>query len=240
MLQYAPDQTLVFREPIGTIAFMAGTWGIPPNFVRCYGKLIAHAYENCLQPQQFIHLDDEPVSYHALARNALSKRFGGDWLLMLDTDHEFEPDLLARMLRLVQRWDVDVLTAVYRYKVPPYLLNLFWWDEEHQSFCKIAKVDETQPLQEIKCSGAGCLLVRRKVFDRIRAELHEEPFDIIHPWSEDFSFYRRCIKLGIKTYVAPQIYSAHLRVASVLNSDCDLTGIETVEATVGGVAPENA
>lgn len=228
MLQYASNQNLVIREPIGTVAFMSGTWAIPPNFVRCYGKLIAHAYENCVQPHQFIHLDDEPVSYHSWARNALAKRFGGDWLLQLDTDHEFEPDILARMLGLVNKWDVDVLTAVYRYKVPPYLPVLYWWNEELQTFQKVAEVDHSQPLQDIKCSGAGCLLVRRRVFDRIREEFKCEPFDIWHPFSEDFSFYRRCIKLGIRTFVAPQIYSAHLRVAPVTNDDYDPSVVQTI------------
>jgi hypothetical protein len=239
-LQYTPNDTMVFREPLGTVAFMSGTWGTPIEFTRSYGKLIAHAYENVLQPHQFIHLDDQPTSYHSAARNALARRFMGDWLLQLDTDHEFEPDMLARMLGITQKWSVDVLTAVYRLKVPPYLPNLYWWNEESQAFARIAEINWDQPVQEIKCSGAGALLVRRCVFDRIREELHEEPFDIIHPYSEDFSFFRRCIKLGIKTHVAPQIYSAHLRVTAVTHDDYNPAGlvlgpVDPATGTVQGV-----
>ena len=222
------DATLILRNAIGTAAFMAGGWATPPNFARSWGKMIAHCYENLLVPNQFVHLDDEPTSYHSAARNALARRFMGDWLVMFDGDHEFEPDILTRMVGIIRKWDVDVLTAYYRYKIPPYLPNLFWWSESEGVFKKVADVDRTKPLAEIKCSGAGTLLVRRNVFDRIREELHEEPFDIIHPWSEDFSFYRRCIRLGIKTYVAPQIYSTHLRVAPVTHEDFDPSEIQVM------------
>lgn len=221
------DAPLIIRHAIGTAAFMGGGWAMPPNFTRSWGKMIAHCYENLLEPHQFVHLDDETTSYHSAARNGLAVRFLGDWLVMFDGDHEFEPDILTRMVGIIRKWDVDVLTAYYRYKVPPYSQNLFWWDEVAQTFQKMADVDRTKPLAEIKCSGAGTLLVRRKVFERIRAELHEEPFDITHPWSEDFSFYRRCMKLGIKTYVAPQIYSTHLRVAPVAHEDYDPSQVQT-------------
>lgn len=222
-----PNEKLIFREPIGTVAFMGGGWAMPPQFTRSWGKMIQHNTENLVEPNQFVHIDDETTSYHAASRNALAKRFMGDWVVMFDADHEFEPDIVSRMVRLVWKWDVDVLTAVYRYRVPPYLPNLFWWDEPTQAFVKIASMDWTLPLTEIKCSGAGCLLVRRKVFDRIREELKEEPFDIIHPYSEDFSFYRRCIKLGIKTYVSPRIYSSHLMVRPVTHEDYDASQLQT-------------
>jgi hypothetical protein len=222
-----PADRLIFREPIGTVAFPAGGWAVPPHFARCWGKMVAHNYENLLEPNQFVHLDDEPTTYHSAARNALAKRFMGDWLIQFDTDHEFEPDIVSRMVRLVWKWDVDVLTAVYRYRVPPYFPNLFWWDDTTQAFVKIASMDWDVPLTEIKCSGAGCLLVRRKVFDRIREELKEEPFDIIHPYSEDFSFYRRCMKLGIKTYVAPRIYSSHLVVNAITHEHFNGANVQT-------------
>lgn len=218
---------LILREPIGTCAFLAGGWATPPNFTRSWGKMIACNYENILKPHEFVHLDDEPTSYHAAARNALARRFMGDWLVMFDGDHEFEPDIVVRLVGLIRKWDVDVLTSVYRYKVHPFLPNLFWWDELSQSFVKIASMDWTQPLAEIKCSGAGCLLIRRKVFDRIREELKQEPFDIIHPFSEDFSFYRRCMMLGIKTFVSPQIFSSHLAVVPITHESYDGSEIET-------------
>jgi hypothetical protein len=218
---------LIFKNPIGTLAWMAGVWATPTDFTRSLAKMVAYNYESGIMgPHEFVHIDDQPTSYHSAARNALAKRFMGDWLLQLDTDHVFEPDLLARMVGLIRKWDVDVLTAVYRTKIHPYLPNLFWWDEAGQQFVQMAAVDWNQPLAEIKCSGAGALLIRRKVFDRIREELHEEPFDIIHPYSEDFGFYRRCIKLGIKTYVAPQICVDHLIPHPITHADFDQSAID--------------
>jgi GT2 family glycosyltransferase len=80
-------------------------------------------------------------------------------------------------------------------------------------------------LIEAGCSGAGSLLVRRRVFNRIRTELKENPFDILPPWSEDFSFFRRLHKIGIKMHCCPAIESYHLTVRSITSADRDLTGL---------------
>ena len=60
-------------------------------------------------------------------------------------------------------------------------------------------------------AGAGCLLVRKSVYDRCKKELKENPFDITHPYGEDHSFFLRLKRLGIQAYCDPLITLNHLR-----------------------------
>ena len=110
----------------------------------------------------------------------------------------------------------------------------FHWNEETQGFVGIAELDWNAMIQEVSCVGAGCLLVRRGAFDRIREELHEQPFDIIHPWSEDFSFFVRLRKLGIKSCISPLIESYHLNTHRVTSSDYDRSAVQTYPIPSGG------
>jgi hypothetical protein len=57
------------------------------------------------------------------------------------------------------------------------------------------------------------------VFDRIRTELHEQPFDHRAAFSEDHSFFDRCRELAIPVYGAPHIESPHLTARAINQRD---------------------
>ena len=161
------------------------------------------------------------TSFHATARNQIVDEMKGDWVLMLDTDQTFAPDLLHRMLIRMEKDDLDVLTGMYQFKKPPHSPVLFKW-----------KDGATERLQEyqahaydqfsyfpVECAGAGCLLIRDRVFTRILSELKENPFDIIPPLGEDFSFFKRLQKLGIEAWCDPAISVEHLRWHGVTKNE---------------------
>jgi GT2 family glycosyltransferase len=226
---------LTIRRPIGTIGIMGGVMSVPMDFAWSLAQMVQYNTESMVRPDEYVHLIKADTSYHAAARNRMSYMFEGDWLLMLDTDHSFDPDLCSRMVGLIKKWDVDVLTAVYRYKVHPYLPNLFRWNEETQGYVTIAQLDWNTPLTQVDCFGGGCSLVRRSVFEAIR-KTGEEPFEIMpspdgkRMYSEDFSFCTRLRKLGIKAYVSPFIESAHLRIHPVTHKDFDPSSVPMVPA----------
>ena len=230
---------LYFRKPIGTVGYMGGVPVVMEEFCWSLAQMIQYGHEYLCQPYEYVHLDRAPMSYHSTARNYLSARVLGDWLLMLDTDHAFGPDLLGRMVGLLQKHSLDVLTAVYRYRVPPYFPNLFRWNEEMGAYMTVAELDWSQPLRQMDCFGAGTMLVRRTVFDRIRREMKQEPFNVADApngaqFSEDFSFIWRCRQLGIKTWVSPMIESVHLRVHGVTHADYQRDQVQTVPMPEGG------
>lgn len=212
---------LIGKKTIGTVAFLGGMEFIHRRFAWSLLQMSQFNNEYVCKPGEIVHYDHATVSYHSYARNSLIERIHGDWLLMLDTDHSFEPDLLSRMLRLMDAYEIDVLTGLYQYTSPPYSPVLYWHDDPDEGYDGIGDWEEGMEIIQVKSAGGGCLLVRKSVYERIQAELNEAPFDIIHPFSEDHSFFRRLEKLDIKAYFAPEIHYPHLQTREVTLDDFD-------------------
>lgn len=204
---------IIGKQAKGSIAYPGGLPSVLEKFCWSWADMLLYSNQYMCQPHEYIHRLKATVSEHAQARTDLTRRFLGDWLLMVDADHQFEPDLCARLVGLMEKYDLDVLTGIYTYKVPPYAPTLYDWDPAKEHFTVKLDWPKDQPYFEIGCAGAGTLLVRRRVFLRIEQELKEGSFDCLPPLEEDFSFFRRCIKLGIKCHAATDIQSHHLAVS---------------------------
>ncbi len=205
------------KKTIGTIAYMGGVPAVLESFAWAWGQLIQYNADYLVEPGETIFYDRATVSYHSAARNALVDRMRGDWLLMLDTDHAPEPDLAARLLLQMERHDVDVLTGLYCYRAAPHNPVVFTRTDDRIEY--LGDWDRNASIFEVGAAGAGCLLVRRRVFERMRLELKENPFEIRKAFSEDNSFFDRCWELGIKTYCCPTVESPHLAVRPVTLAD---------------------
>lgn len=202
---------------IGTIAYMGGVAATLEAFTWAWGQMIQYNADYLVEPGQRIHYDRATVSYHSYARNNLADRMRGDWLLMLDTDHAFEPDLAARLLNMSEKHGLDVVSAMYVYKQHPHNPVVFTRQGDDVKY--LGDWDRTAQVFQVGAAGAGALLVRRSVFDRIRNQLDENPFEIRKAFSEDNSFFDRCHQLGIACWCCSAIESPHLLVKPVTLAD---------------------
>lgn len=221
------------RKPLGTVAYMGGIPAVLEEFCWSWGQMIAYNAEFVEDSTHYIHYDRVKYSDHAPARNTLVDRFYGDWLLMLDTDHEFEPDILRRMLYSLNTYNIDVLSGLYRFKKPPYSPVIYAYSPSGEGPSPIASWNKDIKILEIGASGAGCLLVRRKVYTTIRGT-GEGAFDRFPGCSEDHSFFRRLKKLGIKSYCDMTIEAQHLRVLPVTERDEESGGMTSEPFLVDG------
>lgn len=196
---------------IGTIGYLGGIPALLEPFTWSWGLLCAHTTE-VMAPGEHIHYDRAKMSLHDYARAELLARMRGDWILMLDTDISFEPDLAARMVWTMNRFNVDVLTGVYVYKHPPHYPVLYRCNKATDKFEIIGDFDRSSEIFRVDGAGAGVLLVRRRVFERITTELRESPFDRSDLKGEDFSFFRRLMRLNIPTWCAWKIQVQHLEI----------------------------
>lgn len=210
------------KRTLGTIAFMGGVPAVLTEFTRAWGRLIQYNCEHLCDAKTTIWHTDAGVSDHAFARNVLAAQMQGDWLLMLDTDHMPGPDLAARMLNVFEQNDLDVLSGLYLLKAPPYAP--VWYMQNAEG--ALSWMGDWQApeggglyLVPLAAAGGGCLLVRRRVFQRIEAELHEQPFTHRGAMSEDHSFASRCRDLQIPIYGCPAIESPHLSVRSIVRAE---------------------
>lgn len=223
---------MINRKPMGTVAYV-GQGPFPEPFVRSWGQLIAFTTQHVDTASSYVHWEHGAFSGQEDTRNILAERFLGDWLLQLDSDHAFEPDLVQRMLRLFEGYDLDVLTGLYQYRTPPYHFVIYkWYNEGGYKYIVPGDLKFNSPPFEVDCAGAGTLMIRRRVFERIGRELGEKPFTRWYPWSEDFSFFQRMMRLSEpkpRTWCAPAVRTFHLRTVEVQPSDYDAGGLHIVK-----------
>lgn len=200
---------LLGSKVIGTVAHMSGGLTEPAPFVQSWSEMIQYNYENLLNPGELIKYDRATVSYHSFARDGLIDQMRGDWILMLDSDIAFDPDIAARMLNKMNQHNIEVLTGIYPYKGSLHAPVLYGYNPKTKHRFVIGDWDETVDVQECDGAGGGCLMIRKSVVEKIK-KTGESLFAIKEPFSEDNSFFLRCRELGIKTYFSPNIQVRHL------------------------------
>ncbi len=213
------------RKALGTVAYMGGVPATLESFTWSWGQMIQHNQELFAEGTSYIHYDRASISDHAPARNQLVQRFLGDWLIQMDTDHAFDPDIVARLVRLADTYRVDVLSAVYQMKTAPHVPVLFQWVGDTPGLQPMAVWPKDAKVLQIGSAGGGCLFVRRSVFDKLAvAYPGYGAFDKTHPFSEDHSFFLRCKEQNIPCYAAMHVHSHHLRVVTVTEDDLPKMG----------------
>ena len=206
------------KKTIGTVGYMGGIMALPEPFVYSWTQMLQFNQDALCQEDEQIHYTRTKYSLHSAARNDLAENMKGDWLLQLDTDLVFDPDLCARMVRVMNLYDLDILTGVYAYKAHPGVPTIYHFNEKTQHHDPIqipVDVVDTE-IFEVDSAGGGLLLVRRRVFERIIKELRQPPFEMIPPCGEDHSFFMRARKVGFKAYCAWKVQAAHLGFKEVV------------------------
>src|ERR1051326_640904 len=108
------------KKPIGSVMWMAGVIAVPTPFATALVKMVEYNFDYLFQPGESVFYHPITTSYHPFARNCMVDQMQGEWLQMLDTDHTHDPDLTARLLALMNRHQIDVLSAMYVYRNPPH------------------------------------------------------------------------------------------------------------------------
>lgn len=218
---------LLMNRTIGTVARMGGIPAVLSGFIDSFCDLIQWNAQYVCGPGEVIHYPHPPkLNIHDVARNMMAESMRGDWILMLDSDHQFEPDILYRLINLAESTGADVCAGMYQFKGKPYI-PVVYMEDRAGNLQPLCDWDRTGPVAlEVAAAGAGCLWVKRAVFDRIAAELKERPFDRIGGNGEDISFFMRLKKLGVKPVVNPRVECHHLEVRPVSLSDYDPSDLD--------------
>ncbi len=207
---------------LGSVGYLGGLMAVPEAFCWAWGHLVAFTNEYVCQDGESVQYLKASMSLHAGARNDLARRMLGDWLVMLDCDEVFPPEVILQLITLHQRYRAPVISGVYRHKAKPHHPMLWHWSEaqDEPGFVPILEVDNTKPLVKVDAAGGGCLFVHRSVFARLKERFpKEDPFDHRGRYGEDFSFFLRLKEAGIPVYAAPQVEVTHLRVHGITADD---------------------
>jgi len=194
---------------VGTVGMMFDN-NPPRYFVNSYKDMMRFSRKYLCPENTDIKEVNATVSWHEMGRNQLVEEAEGEWLFMTDTDHMFMPDLLARLLRVMCAYQIDVVSGIYQFKQPEMLgapvVNMY---DKNKQLVQLKDWDKDLEAIRVASVGGGCLLIKTKVLKRIKRELGKNPFDLVPGLSEDYSFCHRCTQLDIPIYLAPRIESHH-------------------------------
>lgn len=159
--------------------------------------------------QSCIHLDK---MRNKLVRAGLDN--GSDYLLLLDSDQTFPPDMIETMVSdLEDNPELEAVTGLYTWKEPPYIPHVYRsYDPETKKYM-IAGGFPLDELFQVDGAGCGCLMVKADVFKRT-----PEPWFKFGAWEdslpmgEDLYF---CYKAKPMMVCDPRIRSGHYRTAMV-------------------------
>lgn len=150
-------------------------------------------------------------------RNEAIRRFLASpqlqWVFFCDSDHKPEPDTVLRLLAT----GCDVVGGLYAGRVRGMQTSVLTYGPECGAEVSAALRGE---LQEVDWVGAGALLVRRRVLEKVAAPWFWRP----EGWDEDedVAFCRKVRAAGFQVHVDGRVQVPHLQV---------------VPLTIDGIAP---
>lgn len=134
-------------------------------------------------------------------------------LFFLDADIVPPPDALERLLRA----GVPIISGIYRRRLPPHEPMAFKKDSRGHLRPISMKGSQT-PMKgtkspqspEVDIVGGGCLLIQRKVFEKIGPPWFTSEWREEGHLSEDFSFCEKARKAGYKILVDWKVLPLHI------------------------------
>lgn len=150
--------------------------------------------------------------YHArnnLARQAIKAE--ADWVLWLDSDMVFAPNLLQRMLSVCLDNKIDFLTAVCFRRKPPYTPCLF---DRLEKIDKGASYTALMTVPDGLFQVGGCgfagVLMSTDVLMSVAAKFEGRMFDPLEGFGEDVSFCWRARQCGYDIWCDSSIEMGHV------------------------------
>ena len=160
------------------------------------------------------------------ARNQLAKRAvdgGYDRTLWIDSDMQFEPDLMERLSADLDEGR-DFVSGLYftRRKEPKPVIyqkcGIYRTDQDTRPIVEHFMDYPRDQIFEIEACGFGAVMVKTELLDRVIKEFGQ-PFAPIYGFGEDLSFCMRVQELGVPMYCDSRVKLGHvgLRVISEEN-----------------------
>ncbi|MFA5553469.1 MAG: hypothetical protein WCZ89_02270 [Phycisphaerae bacterium] len=154
-----------------------------------------------------------PVDFN---RNSLIRLFlplkNFDYLMLVDSDIEPPVDCIERLLAL----DSPLAGGCY----PVWMHRGLRWalmnkdtDRRYRLLERLSSL--TEPF-EVDAGGAGCLLIRRDVFDKVKWPWFKWiEFEDGTQESEDVHFFRKCNEAGLRVKIDPKTICNHFKTINI-------------------------
>ena len=142
-----------------------------------------------------------------------------DYVLWLDSDMVFRPDLLEHMRKVIDENDIDILTGLYFKRGYPFKPVLFSKLELNEKNECIFEDYEGIPegITEVAGCGFGCVLMKADVLFDMASKQEDIGmwFTPMGNVGEDVAFCIRARDLGYKIYCDPSAHLGHMGYAPI-------------------------
>jgi GT2 family glycosyltransferase len=131
-----------------------------------------------------------------------------DWVLFIDDDVLPKKDALIKLIAL----DKDISTGVYFAKQQPHWPQIFRLNgEDDKRYDPIWEWEKSEPY-EIDAAGAGFLLIKKEVFDKVSLPWFKCEQDDTgrRTMGEDMYFCRKAKAAGFEIWVDPSVVLSHV------------------------------
>jgi GT2 family glycosyltransferase len=155
------------------------------------------------QVGSLVYTSRNNLSIQALNMNA-------EYILWLDSDMVFQPDLLERMFKVMEENKLDFLSGLYFRRAKPFTPVIFDKLEMREDGCHWHNMESVPTeLTEIEGCGFGVVLMKSEII----ANVFGSQGDLFTPLmgvGEDLSFCWRARQAGYKLYLDPSISLGHV------------------------------
>jgi len=166
------------------------------------------------------------------SRNRLAEyavRIDADYILWLDSDMTFPPDVLERMMRVLdEHEEIDVLSGLYFRRAAPFTpvaFDVLETDEKGElHFTNMDTIPEG--IREVAGCGFGCVLMKTDCLFDIAGKEGPVWFSPLANVGEDCAFCMRARKYGYKIFIDPSIEFGHMGYAAVTRGFYEATKLE--------------
>lgn len=191
------------HEP-GVVAFVGGEIARYHSFTMCFTGLNVPANSRLYSGVGY----DVSYNRNAVIEFALQDK-EMQWVQLWDDDHVFAPDTLIRLLDT----KADVVVPFYMQRQPPFRPCIFKSEHETGGFNIFSPLDleGKTGLLPVASAGAGGVLIRRKVLERIPTPWFERQGLI----GEDHMFFKKCRTQGFQPYCALDVPLGHSTTVEV-------------------------
>ena len=170
----------------------------------------AHALRTLEIPKEFkkyevLYISGADV---AIARNNLAEAARGEYIFWVDDDVLPPPDTIKKLYA----HDKDIVSGLYFSRQPPHYPQIHMFDDKDCRFASSVVDYERNALIEIDACGAGCMLIKRKVFDKIKKPyFNYVPATETEPkMGEDYYFCKKVKEAGMKVYCDTSVICKHI------------------------------
>lgn len=151
-------------------------------------------------------------SREKLAALAISR--DADYVLWLDSDMTFEPDLMERLMKHMETY--DIVTGLYFRRRPPFSPVIFKRLHLEGDVCLFEDYTEypEDRVFEVEGIGFGCVMMKTEVLLSVFAR-YKNCFTMMGRNGEDVSFSMRARNCGYKIWCDPSIKCGHIAYSMV-------------------------